>query len=345
MSDATKPVASLSIDLDNVWAYRRAAGHDDWESSEDILPRMVPRIVDAMNRHGLPLTVFFVGRDLDATTPWMEHFERLVAFEPANHSWNHLPWMHLMDDDEMRAEIERTEAAIVERTGRRPTGFRGPGFSCPPEVVRILMRRGYRYDASFFPTSIAPVSRQVFLWTSKLRGAERERAKKLYGGIRSTFQPNRPHVRIIDGQRLAEIPVTTMPLFRLPIHMSYFMFLASKSEWVAKRYFSMALRLCRWTGTPPSLLLHPPDFFGRGEVPSMDYFPGVAMDVDRKSAAMDWALKRLRDGFDVVTLNESVRRLDLSANADMDTEPTPITIASSPNPQPIAQQPIRSDAI
>ena len=44
---------------------------------------------------------------------------------------------------------------------------------------------------------------------------------------------------------LLEIPVTTMPGVRTPIHMSYVLYLAQRSELVALRYsFATALRLC-----------------------------------------------------------------------------------------------------
>ncbi|MEM6980679.1 MAG: chitooligosaccharide deacetylase, partial [Planctomycetota bacterium] len=59
-----KPIGSLSLDLDNKWAYLRAAGRSHWEGCQSYFPLVVPRIVDLVGQTNLPLTVFLVGRDL-----------------------------------------------------------------------------------------------------------------------------------------------------------------------------------------------------------------------------------------------------------------------------------------
>jgi peptidoglycan-N-acetylglucosamine deacetylase len=308
----TRMIASLSMDLDNKWAYLRAAGRADWEDRPGYLPLVVDRIVDLLGECDLPLTVFTVGRDLaeDSDCEAVQSFSRLKSWEPANHSLNHLPWMHTMDEAEIADEIEITGARICEVTGRRPLGFRGPGFSCPDEVLRVLWRNKYIYDASIFPTSIAPIARMVFLLKSNLQGEQREKAKKLYGGFRSLRQPNRPFERKIDGHSLWEIPVTVMPLTRTPIHFSYFTYLASYSTLAAKAYFTQAILLCKLTGTPPSLLLHPPDFLGREDDSDMAYFPAMNMSREDKLSIVRWGLKKYAEAFDVRCMVEQLRMID-----------------------------------
>ncbi|MEM9588645.1 MAG: chitooligosaccharide deacetylase, partial [Planctomycetota bacterium] len=98
-------LASLSLDLDNQWAYLRAAGRNDWESSASYLPIVIDRIVDLFRSLDLPLTVFLVGRDLadplGADAEAIRSFDRLPQWEPANHSLNHLPWMHTLSPEEI----------------------------------------------------------------------------------------------------------------------------------------------------------------------------------------------------------------------------------------------------
>ena len=62
----TGSTASLSMDLDNKWAYLRAAGRSDWNERPGYLPMVIERIVAMLGELGLPLTVFTVGRDLCA---------------------------------------------------------------------------------------------------------------------------------------------------------------------------------------------------------------------------------------------------------------------------------------
>ena len=306
------PIASLSMDLDNKWAYLRAAGRLDWESRPGYLPMVVDRVVDMLGELGLPLTVFTVGRDLveDGDCTAIRSFDRMDRWEPANHSLNHLPWMHTMDSAEIADEILITDQRIREITGRRALGFRGPGFSCPDEVLRVLALNDYVYDASIFPTSIAPIARAVFLMKTDLKGAEKEKAKKLYGGFDSLRQPNRPFLRTAGNRKLWEIPVTVMPLIRTPIHFSYFTFLASFSTLAAKTYFRTALWLCKATGTAPSLLLHPPDFMGREDDSDLAYFPGMKMARSDKLAIVRWGLKLYAKQFDVRCMIDALRILD-----------------------------------
>lgn len=306
------------MDLDNKWAYLRAAGHNDWDERPGYLPQVIDRIVETLGEFDLPLTVFTVGRDLveESDCEAITSFARLPAWEPANHSLNHLPWMHTMEPAEIADEIEVTSDRIQVITNRRPLGFRGPGFSCPDEVLRVLARNNYVYDASIFPTSIAPIARAVFLLKTDLKGAEREKAKKLYGGFSSMRQPNRPFQRDIDDSQLWEVPVTVMPFVRTPIHFSYFTYLASFSTLLAKSYFSTALRLCRASGTAPSLLLHPPDFLGREDDSDMAYFPAMNMPRKRKLSIVRWALRKYSQAFDVRCMIDQLRMTDPAVDPD-----------------------------
>jgi peptidoglycan/xylan/chitin deacetylase (PgdA/CDA1 family) len=320
-----RSIASLSIDLDNKWAYLRAAGRVDWDERPGYLPMVSQRIVQMLGELNLPLTVFTVGRDLveDEDCEAILSFSALKAWEPANHSLNHLPWMHTMEPAEIADEIEITGERIGQVTHHRPLGFRGPGFSCPIEVLRVLARNHYVYDASVFPTSIAPLARAFFLLKTGLQGEQREKAKRLYGGFSSLRQPNRPFERRVGDAQLWEIPVTVMPLLRTPIHFSYFTFLASFSVAAAKAYFLTALWLCRATRTPPSLLLHPPDFLGQDDDSDMAYFPGMKMPRREKLSIVRWALKKYAEMFDVRCMVDQLRMIDPAVDPDAALRPSP----------------------
>lgn len=338
-SGANLPTASLSIDLDNQWAYLRAAGKEDWAHAPSYFDFVIDRIVSVIRSHQLPLTVFVVGRDClnEDDAHHIASLKRIQDVEFANHSLDHLPWMHTLSDSEVEHQITQAHQLIEDCGGESPIGFRGPGFSCPPEVIRILERLNYRYDASSFPTSMAPIARAVFLARTNLKGKELERAKKLYGGFASMRKPNQPHE--MQGSPLVEVPVTTMPLLRTPIHFSYLMFLASFSELAAKAYFQMTLKMCKFTGTSPSLLLHPPDFMGADDSHDLGHMPGMKMTASKKLAFMHWALKLYSRHFDVQTIGSWVedhfrKHVDASEKVSPGQgrpafhEPEPATISS-----------------
>src|SRR6266550_3424612 len=158
MSLPRKPLASLSLDLDNQWSYMKTHGDAGWDSYPTYLPLVVPRVLDILRRRGLRITFFIVGQD--AARPENREALRSLAdagHEIGNHSFKHEPWLHLYSEEEIECELRSAEEAIEQATGKRPIGFRGPGFSVSESVLRVLARRGYEYDASTFPTFLGPL--------------------------------------------------------------------------------------------------------------------------------------------------------------------------------------------
>ena len=58
-----KPLANLSLDLDNEWAYLKTHGDPVWESYPSYLDVVVPRILNVLACRKLLITVFVVGQD------------------------------------------------------------------------------------------------------------------------------------------------------------------------------------------------------------------------------------------------------------------------------------------
>jgi hypothetical protein len=85
------------------------------------------------------------------------------------------------------------------------------------------------------------------------------------------------------AQRLVEIPVTTLPILRTPIHLSYLLYLFRFSRSLAWAYWRLAMRLCQSTGLGPSLLLHPLDFLGQDDEPDLAFFPAMDLNGDEKT--------------------------------------------------------------
>ncbi len=282
----TRPLASLSLDLDNLWSYLKVQGNPEWRALPSFLDRAVPRILAYLASRDATITFFLVGQDAARE----EHREALQAIAAAgheigNHSFHHEPWVASAPFQEADREIARAHEAIALATGREPCGFRGPGFATSPALLAALRSRGYRYDASCVPTFVGPLARWYYLRAAKLRGPERRKRAALFGRFRDVAAPNRAHAKATPYGRIVEVPVTTMPWTRLPIHLSYVHYLDGLSPKAADAYFATALDLCRATGTAPSLLLHPLDFLGGDDVPELRFFPAMDRCGERKTAA------------------------------------------------------------
>src|SRR6476646_12136945 len=95
-SPLMKPLASLSLDLDNKWSYLKTHGDRGWEEFPSYLDKLVPRVLDFLSERNLQITFFVIGQDaaleknLDALRAISER-----GHEIGNHSFSHEPWMHL----------------------------------------------------------------------------------------------------------------------------------------------------------------------------------------------------------------------------------------------------------
>jgi peptidoglycan-N-acetylglucosamine deacetylase len=306
-----RSTAPISLDLDNKWSYLMTHGDSSWTRYPSYLPKLVPRVLDFLDQRDLKITFFIVGRDATEEAH-RDLFAEVVrqGHRIANHSFDHKPWLHRFSDMEIADELERSETAIEEATGVRPKGFRGPGFSLSDEVLRQLADRDYMYDATAFPNILNPLSRAYYFRTTKLSREEREQRAELFGTLGAAFRPNKPFAwKIGPTLELTEIPVTTFPGLRTPIHLSYLAYLGAKALPVASAYFRAALTLCRLTGNAPSMLLHPLDFLGSDDDKDLGFFPGMNLPSARKLELAHHFLDQLQNSFTVIPIEDYVMGL------------------------------------
>ncbi|MDZ8095907.1 MAG: polysaccharide deacetylase family protein [Nostoc sp. DedQUE05] len=308
-----KPIASLSLDLDNIWSYLKNQGAPGWQTYPSYLDIAVPRFLDILKQWDLTITVFIVGQDaaLEKNTKAIQAIAS-AGHEIGNHSFYHDPWLHLYSENEIEEEVALAEEHIKRVTHQHPIGFRGPGYSFSPAVLKVLARRGYEYDASTFPTFLGPIARAYYLITCKLSKEERKKREALFGGFKEGLQPLKPYQWKLDKDKLTEIPVTTMPIFKVPIHFSYIMFLSTFSSEVALLYLRIALWLCKVTSVQPSLLLHPTDFVSQEDVPELSFFPGMSVPTYKKLAIVNKSLEMISSQFNVLTVGQHAK---FAANA------------------------------
>lgn len=311
-----KPVCSLSLDLDNQWSYMQTHGDPGWETYPSYLDIVVPRTLQFLAARSLTITYFVVGIDagIESNRPALRALAA-AGHEIGNHSHRHEPWLHRYSNDEVDREIAKAELGIEAATGQKPVGFRGPGFSLSPAVLETLARRGYLYDASTFPTFIGPLARAYYFSTSRLGPEELKTRGALFGRFRDGLRPNKPFRWTTPSGGLTEIPVTTMPGLRAPIHVSYLLYLAGVSPALARAYFDVAVALCRATGTAPSLLLHPLDFMDLGDAPALGFFPAMSIPAERKMELVSSVLDAMGRHWDIGTMERHARTLALSGGA------------------------------
>jgi hypothetical protein len=217
--------------------------------------------------------------------------------------------MHRRSEREIDDELARAEEHIERVTGRRPQGFRGPGFVSSEAILDVLVRRSYLYDASSFPTFIGPLARAYYFRTVKMSADEMRDREDLFGSFEDGFRANRNHRILAGGASIAEIPVTTLPFLRLPIHLSYVLYVATRSPKAAAAYFQTAMLACKMANIEPSILLHPLDFLSGEDCPELAFFPAMNLPREVKEGVVIDALHALSRNFEVVPVCEMARNI------------------------------------
>ena len=322
MTNSTR-LASVSLDLDNVWSYLKTHGDEGWELRPSYLATFIPYVLDVLEQEQLHITFFVVGAD--AAIP--EHGPALQSLvqhghELGNHSFEHDPWMARYDRSRIEDEIARTEAAILAATGRRPIGFRGPGYAWSEALLEILSGRGYLYDASTLPTYLGPLARAYYFRTTRLSEAERRERAQLFGRLADGLRPAGAYSwKLPSGRTLLELPVTTFPVIKVPFHLSYLMYISRFSERLMVGYLRAALLACRLAGTQPSFLLHPLDLIDAKQEPRLGFFPGMDVPARRKANLFRRAIQLLREHYSLVNMSTHARALlarkDLSVHSSV----------------------------
>src|SRR5262249_40077571 len=276
-------------------------GDPGWTSFPSYLDIVVPRVLDFLKSRNQKISFFIVGQDA-ALAKNLEALSKISAagHEIGNHSFHHEPWLHLYSVGQIESELAAAEKHIERATGQRPVGFRGPGFSLSRSVLEVLARRGYLYDATTLPSFLGPLARAYYFASAKLTPEQKRERALLFGSVKEGFRRINEYRWHLPSGDLMEIPVTTLPFFKVPFHLSYVLYLSRYSTKLALSYFRFAVNLCRLTGTRPSVLLHPLDFVGSQDVDGLSFFPGMDVSSEKKMQLVSDALNILSESFEVL---------------------------------------------
>ena len=314
---AGRRTATLSIDLDNLWAYQQSAGIAGWDQYPSFLEVAIPRIRKLLDSLQVRATCFVVARD--ATLPKVIPGLKALAedgHELGNHSFGHDPEVNSGAVETIEEDLQQAQQAIESATGVRPVGYRAPAFRVTANLLQALMQQGFEYDASIFPSSVDRLAQQY-----QQRHQSNESAKSHYGN--ATNLPKRQRGFFWQHQQgtLAEWPVTTLPGLGIPVHGTYLHFMADRLPWLANVMNIVANYGYRLSGVSPSFLLHASDFIGSDDGFDLGPLPGM------KSSAAD-KMKRLSHWLS--TYQRHFRFMPIRDAAGLITLARPSTLAIVP---------------
>ena len=111
--------ASISLDLDDQWSYRKVHGDEGWESFPSYLDIVVPIFLDVFDKLDIKITFFVVGQD--AAIEKNHKILRSIierGHEIGNHSFHHESWLKTYSKEKIEAEIEMAADALARTMER-----------------------------------------------------------------------------------------------------------------------------------------------------------------------------------------------------------------------------------
>jgi hypothetical protein len=186
-------------------------------------------------------------------------------------------------------------------------GFRAPGYTLTSPLVHALCAQGYRYDSSVFPAAPYWAAKAAIMGGLAVVGRE---SRAILDRPRVLLAPRVPYRPSLEepyrrGEAaLVELPITVHPLTRVPIiGMTITMLppLALGALWhgIARESFV-------------NIELHGIDLLEASDVGCPELKASVrelAVPRSTKRARLREALRRLTDGFEVVTLAQAAGRV------------------------------------
>lgn len=250
-------VAAISSDIDTLQSIYRGRGLRRAAYSYAELRMGLDTFSRFLEPYGVKATLFMVGNDF--VQPQNHDAIRAVAaqgHEIANHTHTHAQGFRLLTPAEQERELAMMEEACVAVTGRRPVGFRSPGWNMGDQALPILQRRGYLYDSSIHPMFTTPAFKALH-WLSTSSATPGERTT--LGEWSYMFAPLRPYRtdarhlgrRGTDG--IIELPVSVVPGIRAPFWATFL--LATGFQ-----LFRASYRVLRATDLPVQYMFHLSDF-------------------------------------------------------------------------------------
>jgi peptidoglycan-N-acetylglucosamine deacetylase len=302
-------LCAVSVDLDEIHHYFAIHGlpappGSALHAGYDVA---VPRMGDFAAAHDIPLTLFAVGEDLHR--PESAAALRALAARGhlvENHSQSHRYDLTRLPPDTIRREIEDGAASIARVTGRRPEGFRAPGYTVTDALFDALEEAGVGFDSSVFPCPPYYFAKAAVMAGMRLRGRTSRSILDTPRVLAAPRRPYRPGKRWYGrgARSFVELPIQVtpwlgLPFFGTPIGVGG----PAVARWLA----------ARCAGEPlVNLELHPIDFLDAsdGLEALRPYQPELRVPLARRLDALSAALDTLRQaGHGFALLAEAARDL------------------------------------
>jgi len=308
-------LASISIDLDGLSHYAALHGLAPEVVSAEARALVhevaVPRFAELVERVGGRGTLFVIAGEVDAgARPPLEDVLRR-GHELASHSHGHDYALSRAPAEVIDQDLSRAQEVLSSLGAAGPVGFRAPGYTLSPGLLRAVIARGHAYDASMFPAAPYWAAKALAMGWLRLRGRHSAAildSPRVLLAPRMPYRPDPDRPERRGTAPLLELPMSVTPGARVPFIGTFVVL----SPWPFVRAAYARLR-----GEPfLSLELHAVDLLGPedGLPPELaGAQPDLAVAGSTKQERLQEVVEWLARDFQLVPLREAARLLDAGA--------------------------------
>lgn len=264
---------NIHIDVDNLWNYETEYNCSASGLYDLMYEQALPALLEIFDRFKVKATFFMIGRDLELAS--CQNFCITAAkagHELANHTYSHPINLHRMSRQEKEKEIRQCGDRLSEIINQKIIGFRAPGYFLDQDMIEILIDNNYLYDSSVLPGFVHLLMKH-FLSSQGGKKVDKAFGKKRY--LVASQNITRIPCPKKSDRFLYEVPISTLPFLRLPIHSTFIYLLglgyADLTNFLLKRFARRSI-----------LLFHGID--------ALDY-PAIG-ELNSKVIPLRWALSR-----------------------------------------------------
>jgi hypothetical protein len=208
------PVACISVDMDDLSLYRAVHGLPETGEKGLIYAKAMPRFLELFEKTGIKAAFFVVGQDVSENTEASSFVRKAFdsEHEIGNHTMSHFYNLVKLMPDSIEEQLISGENAIKNITGKKPAGFRAPGYNISPAVFPLLQKHGYVYDSSVLVSPPYFIARALIIASMFLTG---KKSSSIAGNIFLSFRSRKPEK--ITGSDVMEMPISAATPLRLPV--------------------------------------------------------------------------------------------------------------------------------
>ena len=266
----------------------------------------LPRILELFEKANIKATFFIIGRHLELASCRKRVKEIANAgHELANHTMNHTKQFSLLPRQEIEREIRECHDRLSDVTGRPPVGFRAPGYTINKNVIEVLQKLRYKYDASLNVSRLYNTAKAMYR-----RFIIREKDILLPQDLKGLPPPDKTYRARSKELVEAEDSLLLFPINIIP--MIHYTFTSGSLIGFGKRVTRLAYRTIRNRIDVLNFELHDIEFSNLSDVKNTKFrMPSLSsryarIPMEKRERYFIEAFKLFRNDFKLTTFSEII---------------------------------------